>query len=429
MNKRNLFLVLALVPVLLFAQTKKPIVASDLMKIATANQIQISPDGSKAVMVVTRKAVKNDNEYYYTRHLYLLDLVGRTEPTQLTFGDKNDDQPQWSPDGKHIAFVRTESEKSQVWLLPLSGGEAHAITKSEYKAARPRWSPDGKKILYSTRIPFYAIEGKTTWSYERPGRTQDDEQNFKSMKTDEKKKITTTPDGTLEEVRSWLAKNTSDGNPRVLNRQDLQGELNLQPDEEFAHVFVQTIGSEDQATQVTSGFQDFQNPDWSPDGKTVICHSRIYKIHPDREQDNDLWIIDMESKSVKEFLTLPGYSASNPSYSPDGTLILFSVESTQNRHAAQNQLAIVSSNGVKPQIISTSLDRDVSGAVWSSYSKTIYFTSQSDGDIPIFSVPSKGGAITKVMGNDNGVNDFDVVGEKIVYAIIVAHDFCNGTSF
>jgi dipeptidyl aminopeptidase/acylaminoacyl peptidase len=387
------------------------------MKIATANQIQISPDGNKAAMVVTRKAIKNDNEYYYTRHLYLLDLVGTTEPTQLTFGDKNDGQPQWSPDGKQLVFVRTDGDKSQVWLLPLTGGEAHAITKSEYGATRPRWSPDGKKILYSCNIPFYAIEGKTTWSYERPGRTQGDEQNFKAMKADEKKKINTTPDGTLEEIRTWLAKNTSEGNPRVLNRQDLQGELNLQPDEEFTHVFVHSIGSEDKAIQLTTGFQDFQNAEWSPDGRTAICQSRIYKIHPDREQDNDLWIIDIEAKSAKEFLTWSGYSVSSPSYSPDGTQILFSAEPTQNRHASQNQLAIVSSTGSKPQIISSSLDRDVSGASWSSDSKTIYFAAQTDGDIPIFSMAAKGGTPTKILGNDSGVNDFNVMGDKIVYAL------------
>jgi hypothetical protein len=53
-----------------YAQAKKPIVASDLMKIVTTNQLQLSPDGSKAVMVVNRKGMKGDNEYYYTRHLY-----------------------------------------------------------------------------------------------------------------------------------------------------------------------------------------------------------------------------------------------------------------------------------------------------------------------------------------------------------------------
>jgi Tol biopolymer transport system component len=72
---------------------KKGIVASDLMKIATTSNIQISPDGTKAVLVVNRKAVKNENEYYYTRHLYVLDLTGKEEPRQLTFGDRNDLSP------------------------------------------------------------------------------------------------------------------------------------------------------------------------------------------------------------------------------------------------------------------------------------------------------------------------------------------------
>jgi dipeptidyl aminopeptidase/acylaminoacyl peptidase len=400
-----------------FAQTKKPIVAGDLMKISTTNQIQISPDGSKAVLVVNRKAVKNENEYYYTRHLYLLDLIGNADPTQLTFGDKNDGQPQWSPDGKQLAFVRVDGEKSQIWLLPLSGGEAHAITKEEYGAGRPRWSPDGKKILYTSSIPFFAIAGKTPWTYERPGRAQGDEPNFKGMKADEKKKTTTTPDGNLDEVRAWLAKNTSEGNPRVLNRQNLQAELNLQPDEDFAHLFVKTIGSEEKAIQLTNGFQDFGGAEWSKDGKTILCHSRIYKMHPDRERDNDLWTIDVETKIAKELLAWPGYSSSNPSYSPDGTQILFYVQPIQNRHATQNQLAVMPVENGKPQVLSLNLDRDVSNAVWSADSKTIYFVSQTEGDIPIFSVPSKGGSITKIVGDDNGVNDLDVRGDKIVYAL------------
>ncbi|MDZ7647715.1 MAG: hypothetical protein U5K54_11340 [Cytophagales bacterium] len=51
------------------------------------------------------------------------------------------------------------------------------------------------------------------------------------------------------------------------------------------------------------------------DGKTIICHSKIYKIHPDRERENDLWKIDVATKTAKEFLTWSGYSILNPSYS------------------------------------------------------------------------------------------------------------------
>ncbi|MDZ7647025.1 MAG: hypothetical protein U5K54_07515 [Cytophagales bacterium] len=91
-------------------------------------------------------------------------------------------------DGKQILFVRTDGEKSQLWILPLSGGEAHVITKAEHGAGSPRWSPDGKKILYSSNIPFSIIDAKTPWVYERPGRVQDDEPNFKAMKADRAKR-------------------------------------------------------------------------------------------------------------------------------------------------------------------------------------------------------------------------------------------------
>jgi len=399
------------------AQNKKPIVASDLMKIVTTNQIQLSPDGSKAIMVVNRKAVKNDNEYYYTRHLYLVDVSGAAQPMQLTFGDKSDGQPQWSPDGKQIAFVRTDGERSQIWILPLTGGEAHAITKAENGAGSPRWSPDGKKILYTSGIPFYAIDGNIPWNYERPGRKQGDEPNFKKMKADEKKKTQAAPDGTVDDIRAWLAKNASDANPRVLNRQNLQGELNLQPDENFTHIFVIASNGEGTATQLTNGYQDFGDAEWSPDGKRIICTSRVYKVHPDREQDSDLWTIDVDTKAAKELLTWPGYSISGGSYSPDGTQVVFSATNVANRHATQNQLATVAATGGTPVLITASLDRDAGGAVWSADSKTIFFAAQTEGDIPLYSVPAKGGAITKIIGNDNGVNDFDVRGDKIVYAL------------
>jgi dipeptidyl aminopeptidase/acylaminoacyl peptidase len=418
MIKRIPLLFVALfIPVLSFSQARNTIVASDLMKIATTSQIQISPDGSKAVMAVVRKVVKNENDYYYTKNLYLLDLAIKSEPTQLTFGDKNDNQPQWSPDGKQILFVRADDYKSQLWILPLSGGEAHVITKSEYGAVNPRWSPDGKKILYTANIPYAKIEGMVPWNYERPGRTKNDEPNFRSLTPEEKKNIVTSPDGSLDEVRAWLAKNAYESNPRVLIRQNLQGELGLQADQTFSHLFVHTLGSDEKDIQLTQGFQNFQAAQWSPDGKRIIGQSRVHKAHPDREQDTDLWLVDVATKTSKEFLTWPGYHLSNPTFSPDGSQISFIATHILNRHATQSQLAVVAFHGGKPQILTGSLDRDVYGGTWSADSKTIYFASPTEGDIPLFSVPAKGGNITKIFGNDNGVNDFDVHGDKVVYAL------------
>ena len=399
-------------------QDKKPITAGDLMKIVTTSALQISPDGNKAVTVVVRKAVKNDNEYYYTRNLYLIDLVGSNDPLQLTFGDRNDGSPQWSPDGRQIAFTRSDGDKSQIWLLPLSGGEAHVLTKAEFGASNPRWSPDGKKILFASGIPFYAIEGKTPWTYERPGRTQGDEPNFKNMKADEKKKVVASPDGSLSEVRAWLAKNASESNPRVLNRQNFQGEQNLQPEENFSHLFLVDVNGDGKAVQLTQGFQSFSGAEWSPDGTKIICDSHVNSIHPDRERDSDLWVVDVAARQAKLLLHWDGYSVSNPAFSPDGARISFYAATTAGgRFFAQSIIATAAATGEKPALLTAALDRDAGPLVWSEDSKTIYFTAQTDGDIPLYSVAAAGGPVTRLLGEDSGLNDFDLRGDRVVYAL------------
>lgn len=416
MRRQILFLLIILILPAVKAQDKKIITAGDLMKLVTVNQLHISPDGTKAVGIVNRKAVKNENEYYYTRHLYLFDLVNKKNHRQLTFGDRNDGSPQWSPDGKNIAFVRTENDKSQIWILPLEGGEAYVLTRAEFGAFRPRWAPDGTKILFQSNIPRNAITGTLPWAYERPGRAPGDEPNFKAMKPEEKKKIAAKPDGNLEEVRLWLAKNASESNPRVLNRQDFQGELNLQPEENFAHLYAQNFPATEKSVALTSGYQAFSNGEWSPDGKSIICTSKKSTLHPDATEDNDLWVIDLASKNSKEFLHWEGYDLGGPMYSPDGFQILFRVRPVKNRHAPPSMLGVVSSTGLKPEIISTGFDRDVSNMIWSSDGKTIYFNSESEGYIPVYQVNSKGGKPQLIFGAEAGINEFDLNGDKLVFA-------------
>jgi dipeptidyl aminopeptidase/acylaminoacyl peptidase len=398
-------------------QSKKPVVASDLMKVATAAQIQISPEGNRAVAVVTRKAVKNETEYYYTRHLYLFDLATKSEPVQLTFGDRNDSQPQWSPDGRSIAFTRADNGKSQIWILPLTGGEAHVFTSEKYGASNPRWSPDGKQILFSSAVPFHAIEGQTPWPGERPGRTQGDEPNWKKLTEEEKKKITATPDGNLDEVRAWLAKNAVDNNPRVLNRLNLQGELTLEPEQQFSHLFVKNLSGDDKPVQLTTGYQNFLSAEWSPDGKAIVCHSKKYSADPDRNDANDLWTVNPSTREARVLVAWADHNLFNAQYSPDGSTILFYSEDRKNTHATQTLLATVPAAGGTPKVLTATFDRDMNGAVWSADSKTVYFIAQTEGDIPLFSIPAKGGGPVRLVGNDSGVNDFDVRGDRVVYAL------------
>ncbi|MBM3177352.1 MAG: S9 family peptidase [Bacteroidetes bacterium] len=398
-----------------FGQDKTPIKAGDLMRLVTINQMTTSRDGKFGAGVVNRKAVKNDNEYYYTRHLYLFDLSGKESPKQLTFGDRNDGTPQFSPDGTALAFTRTDNDRSQIWILPLNGGEAYPLTKAEFGASRPRWSPDGKKILYQSSVPRHSIQGNIPWTYERPGRQPGDEPNFKGMKPDEKKKLAGSPDGNLTDVRFWLAKNASEGNPRVLVRQDIQAELGLQPDENFTHLFIQPIEKDAKAELLAGGFQDYQSAEWSPDGKSIVYASKKLDQHPDVEEDNDIWVIEVGTKTASELLHWENNDLNNPMFSPDGSKILFRFRPMLNRHAPPTKLAVVSARGGVPTEITTGFDRDVNNSIWSSDSKTIFFSAESEGYVPVFQVAAGGSKPELLMGAGAGINEFTVANDKIFF--------------
>ena len=159
----------------------EPILATDLLKLKAISQIDISPDGSKLVFVLSSMGKDDGGEYRYYRHLWMINLEGPMSPIQFTYGDRNDNSPTWSPNGSQIAFVREHNKRPQVWILPLRGGEAYRVSDAEFGASNPQWSPDGRKILFSSMIPDWAIDGKPMWSSERPGRNFSDTPNWKKI--------------------------------------------------------------------------------------------------------------------------------------------------------------------------------------------------------------------------------------------------------
>lgn len=414
----------------------EPILATDLIKLKAMGQIDISPDGEKVAFVLISMGENGEGEFRYYRHLWMIDLEGPGSPVQLTHGDRNDSSPVWSPDGSQIAFIREHKKRPQVWILPLRGGEAFRLTDAEFGASNPQWSPDGRKILFSSMIPDWSLTGEPTWPMERPGRYFNDTPNWKKIEKQKKtkeigkdenggKKIEkesehaseAKPDGTLTEIRAWLSKNASENNPRVFNRLNLQAERSLQTQISYSHLFVVEVKPGAKAVQLTSGFQNFRGPDWSPDGSRIVCSSITYETHPDRNQDSDLWIMNADGSDPELLLDWDHYRVMAPLFSSDGQTVLFMTQDRQDPGYSLRQLATVGVNGGEPQPLTFDFDRSVNGFMWSTNGSYIYFVSPDQGAFPLFRIAKQGGPVEKLIRGPQGIRDFDIEGDKLVYAL------------
>jgi Tol biopolymer transport system component/DNA-binding winged helix-turn-helix (wHTH) protein len=63
--------------------------------------------------------------------------------------------PQWSPDGRTIAFMASDSGSDwRIYLVPSSGGEVYPMLGDNTNQGVPNWSPDGKQIVFGRLLDF-----------------------------------------------------------------------------------------------------------------------------------------------------------------------------------------------------------------------------------------------------------------------------------
>ena len=199
-------------------QGTSPITVTDLLKIKNISGVTVSDDGKKVAYVVTSIVPddKNPDEHSYQSQLWMTTLDGTSAPRPLTFAREGAAQPAWSPDGSTLAFVRTTDGTPQLFLLHLNGGEPVQLTTGKSGASGPVWSPDGKRIAFTSSFNLKDYINDTLlntagslppYPLEKPGLSN----GFLK-----KSAARPNPDGTLEEVRAWLAKSEADKKAKVI---------------------------------------------------------------------------------------------------------------------------------------------------------------------------------------------------------------------
>jgi dipeptidyl aminopeptidase/acylaminoacyl peptidase len=338
-------------------------------------------------------------------------------------------EPQFSPDGKWVAYTVTISDiekdesMSRIWMVPASGGEAVPMTSEDRSASHPRWSPDGRYLAFLS-APDDGPE--QVWTLYRHGgeaiqltETVQDVEDFE-WSPDGTHVVLVLQDPSAEELAAAKGDELKTPPPWVITRRQFKMDYVGYLDSRRTHLYVLDVDLKS-VTQITSGDFDDSEPSWSPDGRSIAFTSNRTD-DPDSNYNTDIWVVDANNTdkghTLVQVTTNSGPDAS-PTFSPDGKLIAHvSATDVDAIVYAVNHLAVAPASGGPATVLTSALDRNVFYPEFSPDGESVLVAVEDSGEQYLARVPVDGARLEKVIGGQRTVGEFDVGADGRIAALV-----------
>jgi dipeptidyl aminopeptidase/acylaminoacyl peptidase len=368
--------------------TRTGVTAQDLYNIVTLSDPRFSPDGKWLAFVRTEMS-RQINDYQSA--IWLAPTDG-SRPRQFTSGDKRDTEPRWSPDGRWLAFVSNrgdEKAKAQIYLIPTDGGEARKLTKMENGAGEPAWSPDAKCIAFTSRVNAEEMAAEADPEPETP------------LDPDEIKR--------RNEEKEKKEKDKAD--PRLINRFAYRAGTSYF-DDRTKHLYVVDIDPETgqsvaKPRRLTQDERDYSEPVWMPDGNSLLATVARKPGEDDLFYYADVVRVPLDG-GEPEILTGPDTADYDPRPSPDGRWIAYNSVPAAAYSSANIEIHLIPAGGGEPRVLTSALDAHAADFRWAPDGETLYFLVPERGRIDLRRVALEGGPVETVLTADREMQAYDL---------------------
>ena len=331
----------------------------DVFDLEYVQNPQISPDGNRVVYVRTEMDIMKDGK---SSSLWLINSDG-TDHQKLTSNTFNESNPSWSPDGKKISFISNSNDGngSEIYIYWIDSKQYSSISQLSGSPKSTKWSPDGRYIGFSMFIP------ESTLQLVSPPRKP------KNAKWAEKPRIT----------------------DRLKHESDGLGYMK----EGFDQLFY--ISSEGGTpVQITSEKYNHRSFDWTHNSNGLVFSSNYNEEWEYDFRNSELYSIDIDGNNINQLTNRNGPDY-GPIVSPNGKLIAFLGFDDKIQTYQTTNLYIMDIDGGNKKEIKTNLDRSISSIKWSDDGKRIFFMYDNHGNSKI-ATSTLNGKTEKLVDNVGG---------------------------